>query len=139
MPSPTRTTARSVADTVDAYLDELAAARLGATELLHPEVAWDATVPHWRYRLEGEAAVRKELASWYSSPLSDAHVLRHRTDGGEVVDSSMRFIEGGVEWTVHHLTVLAVEDGLIRSITIACGGRWGPDLVAQIGPAAHAG
>jgi hypothetical protein len=26
-----------------------------------------------------------------------------------------------------------------RSITVTCGGRWDPALVAQMGPAAHAG
>ena len=135
----TTRTARTVAETVDAYLEELAAARLGTTDLLHPDVAWDATVPHWRYRLDGEEAVRKELASWYAAPLTDAKVRRQPFRDGEVVDSSMQFTQDGVDWTVHHLMVLGVEDGRIRSITVACGGRWDPKLVAQIGPAAHAG
>lgn len=139
MTPTTDRTDRTTTETVDAYLEQLAAARLGSTELLHPEVRWDATVPHWRYRLEGEEAVRKELGRWYSAPLTDAVVVRRPTGDGEVVDHSMRFTEDGVDWTVHHLMVLGVEDGRIRSITVACGGRWDPALVAQMGPAAHAG
>jgi hypothetical protein len=139
MTDTTDTPARTIAETVDAYLEQLGAAALGTTDLLHPDVRWDATVPHWRYRLEGDEAVRKELGSWYSSPLTDSHVVRHPTGDGEVVDISMRFTEGGVDWTVHHLIVLGVEEGRVRSITVACGGRWDPELVAQIGPAAHAG
>jgi hypothetical protein len=130
---------RTVAETVDAYLEQLHQAALGSTDLLHPDVRWDATVPHWRYRLEGEQAVRKELGHWYSSPLTDALAIRHPIEGGEVVDLTQHFTEGGVDWTVHHLMVLTVEDGRIGSITIACGGRWDPALVAQMGPAAHAG
>jgi hypothetical protein len=138
MPNATHTT-RTIAETVDAYLEELADARLGATDLLHPHATWDATVPHWRYRLDGDEAIRKELGRWYTSPLTDAHVVRHPIEGGEVVDHSMRFEEDGTLFTVHHLMVLAVQDGRIRAITIACGGRWNPELVAQMGPAAHAG
>ncbi len=134
-PTPTRT----VTQTVDAYLDELAGARLATTDLLHDDVRWDATVPHWRYRLDGAEAVRKELAHWYRSPLTSSHAVRHAIHGGEVVDLSQQFDEDGVTWTVHHLMVLGVEQGRIRSITVACGGRWDPALVAQMGPAAHAG
>lgn len=135
----TTATARTATETVDAYLQQLHDAALGTTELLHPEVRWDATVPHWRYRLDGEEAVRKELAHWYSTPLTEGRAIRRAIEGGEVVDLSQRFTEGGVEWTVHHLMILEVDDGLVRSITIACGGRWDPELVAQMDPAAHAG
>ncbi len=133
------TSTRTVAETVDAYLEQLTSATLGTTELLHPDVAWDATVPHWRYRLDGEASVRKELGSWYSAPLTWSKAIRHAIDGGEVVDLSQQFDDDGVTFTVHHLMVLGVEEGQIRSITVACGGRWDPALVAQMGPAAHAG
>jgi hypothetical protein len=46
---------------------------------------------------------------------------------------------GGVPHAVHHVHLLKVRGDQIAADTVFCGGRWGPEILAEMGPAAHAG
>ena len=46
---------------------------------------------------------------------------------------------GGQPHVAHHVHILRVRGDQIVTDTVFCGGRWGPEVLAQMGPAAHAG
>jgi hypothetical protein len=138
--STTETTTNPTAEAVvTAYLEELTAGRLGTTDLLAPDAAFVATVPHWRYRVDGADAVRKELGSWYGVPSRIVELRRLPVADGEVLDLGLSWEEGGEPWGGHQLQIVTVRDGRIAQIDAACGGRWGPQLLAQLPAGAHAG
>jgi hypothetical protein len=66
-------------------------------------------------------------------------VERHRIDGGEVVRYLQQGEVKGVTFLVHHVHLLRLEGDRIAADTVFCGGQWGPEAVAQMGAAAHAG
>ena len=99
----------------------------------------DATVPGWRFQLAGPDAIALEYARWFAGPSTFAFVVRHALPDGELVRYVQDFTVDGQPHTAHHVHLLRVEGDHIVADTVFCGGRWGPELLAEIGAAAHAG
>lgn len=99
----------------------------------------DATVPGWRFQAHGPEPIAAEYQSRFSGPSVLLSLERHVIDGGEVVRYLHSFELAGQPHVAHHLHVLLVRGEQIVSDTMFCGGRWGPEVVAEMGPAAHAG
>jgi hypothetical protein len=134
VPSATWTTSA----VVDAYLDQLAEGVLGTTGLLADDARFAATVPQWRYRVQGADAVRKELGSWFACPTRIVEERRLPTAEGEVLVLGLRWEEGGGTWGAHQIHVLTVVDGRIAEVQAACGGRWSPEVLAHLPQSADA-
>jgi hypothetical protein len=117
---------------VDAYLDQLAEGVLRTTGLLADDAVFSATVPQWRYQVRGADAVRGELGSWFGVPTRIVEERRIPTEEGEVVVLGLRWEEGGQTWGAHQTHVLTVRDGRIAHLHAACGGRWSPEVLAQL-------
>jgi hypothetical protein len=134
------TTAAPTATTtvVDRFLDGIRAGRL-PDDLYTPDVVLDATVPGWRFQAHGPVPVQAEYQGWFFVPCELLSVERHPTEGGEVVRYLQQAEVDGVTFLVHHIHVLRLEGDRIAKDTVFCGGRWGPEAVAQMGAAAHAG
>ncbi len=47
---------------VEWYLAAIEGAAIGGCDALSPKVTLDATVPHWRFSVRGDAAMRAELS-----------------------------------------------------------------------------
>jgi hypothetical protein len=131
--------ARTAEAVVDAYLEQLASVGLATTDLLADDVAFLATVPHWRFRVDGADAARAELGRWFAHPTRVEPLQRIPTGGGEVLVMGLRWEEGGQTWGGHQIHVVTVEDGRIRRLDVACGGRWDAALLAQMPAGVDAG
>jgi ketosteroid isomerase-like protein len=134
-PSPTTTTTTTA---VDRFLDGIRAGRVPA-DLYTPDATLDATVPGWRFQVSGADAIAAEYGRWFDHPGTLQTVERHAIPGGEVVRYLQTFEVDGRTHAAHHAHLLTVAGDRIVADTVFCGGRWGPELLDQIGPAAHAG
>jgi len=99
----------------------------------------DATVPGWRFQLQGVDAILDEYGRWFADPGRFHSIERHPLPDGVLI----RYVQdSGVDAaaiTVHHMHHLTIVDDKVTRDVVFCGGRWGPAAVAQMGAAAHAG
>jgi hypothetical protein len=126
------------ANPVDEFLQAVEAATIGTCEAWAPDAVVDATVPNWRFRLDGADAIRAEYGRWFADPGKLVRVRREPVPGGEVVEYVLRWVENGEDHVAHHVHLLTVRDGRITADTVMCGGRWPASLCAEMGPAADA-
>ena len=132
------TTTTTTTTAVDRFLDGIRAGRL-PEGLYAPGAPLDATVPGWRFQVSGGEAIAAEYAGWFTHPSLLETVERHPLEDGEVVRYLQTFEVDGQPHAVHHVHLLRITDDRIVADTVFCGGRWGPELLAQIGSSAHAG
>ena len=131
-PDPSPPDSRSMASPVDVFLDAILNGDMENFEAWAPTVRLDATVPNWRIEVVGDDAVRAEYSRWFADPGQFEKLRRHATATGEVVEYLLTWTERGVPHAGHHVHILEIEDGLIVSDTVMCGGRWSADLLAEI-------
>ena len=95
----------------------------------------DATVPNWRFTVDGAEAIATEYARWFAHPGRFSELRRSPTADGEVVEYTLRWIENGVPHAAHHVHVLTMDSAREQITTdrVWCGGRWDADLLAQMG------
>ncbi len=117
---------------VERYLAAIEGAAMSACEALSPAMTLDATVPNWRYQVEGSTAVRAELSRWYADPGAFEELKRTPLPTGELVEFTLRWEEGGVPHAVHQAHVLQVTEGWITKDQVWCGGRWSAGLLAEM-------
>jgi len=132
------TTTATTLTAVDRFLDGVRAGQV-PSEVYAPDAKLDATVPGWRFQLTGAAAIAAEYGRWFSCPSRLDTVERHPIEDGEVIRYLQTWEVDGQPHAAHHTHLLRVDGDRIVADTVFCGGRWGPELLAEIGPAAHAG
>jgi hypothetical protein len=138
MTTPTDTPAAptTATDTVTAFLRAVEAGAGIPTEVYDDDVVLDATVPNWRLRRVGAAAVAGEYGAWFAAPAAFEDLERRPTADGEVVTYLLTWTEAGVPHAAHHCHVIRYgTTGRIAADTVFCGGRWPASLLAQIGDA----
>jgi hypothetical protein len=123
---------------VDRFLEAVQTGRV-TRELYAEGAQLDATVPGWRFHAHGPDQIAAEYRSWFAGPSVLETVERLPIEGGEVVRYFQTFDLAGQPHAAHHVHLLQVRDDRILADTVFCGGRWGPEVLAQLGPAAHAG
>ncbi len=96
------------------------------------DVAFDATIPNWRFQLRGADAVRHQLGGWFTDPGTFEELHRIPVPGGELVTFSLQWVEGGIQHTAHQAHLLEIEGARITRHKAWCGGRWPADLVAEM-------
>src|SRR5450631_1135344 len=117
---------------VDRYLAAIEGAAMGACDAFSPELTLDATVPNWRYQVEGGTAVRDELSRWYADTGVFEELKRTPLPSGELVEFTLHWEEGGVPHAVHQAHVIEVTDSWITKDQVWCGGRWSASLLAEM-------
>lgn len=117
---------------VERYLAAIEAAAMGACDAFGKEMTLDATVPNWRYQVQGSTAVKAELSRWYADVGTFEELKRTPLATGELVEFTLRWEEGGVPHAVHQAHVLEVTDGWITRDQVWCGGRWPASLLAEM-------
>jgi hypothetical protein len=118
-------------DPVGAFLVGIEGAAL-PEDIFCEDIVLDATVPNWRFRVQGAAAVRDELGTWYADLGRFGDVRRNKIDDGEVVEFTLSWEEAGVPHRCHQAHIVRLRDGRIASDTVFCGGRWPEPLLAQM-------
>ena len=117
---------------VERFLAAIEGAAMGACNALSPEMTLDATVPNWRYQVEGSTAVKDELSRWYADAGTFEELKRTTLPTGELVEFTLRWEVGGVPYAVHQAHVVEVTDGWITKDQVWCGGRWSATLLAEM-------
>ena len=105
---------------------------MASCDVWSAEAVLDATVPNWRFRKRGPGAIRAEYAAWFADPGHFEELSRLTVPSGEVVRYQLTWVDNGVPHAAHHMHLLVVEDGLITSDTVLCGGRWPASLLAEM-------
>jgi len=118
-------------DPVGAFLAGIEGAAL-PEDIFCDDIVLDATVPNWRFQVQGAGAVRDELGRWYADLGRFEELRRNRIDGGELVEFTLSWHEVGVPHTCHQAHILMVREDRIASDTVFCGGRWPEALLAQM-------
>jgi ketosteroid isomerase-like protein len=121
---------------VERYLAAIEGAAMAGCDALSPEVTLDATVPHWRFSVRGDAAVRTELSRWYADAGSFEELRRTPMPAGELVEFTLRWEQEGVPYALHQVHIVEVTDGRITRDQVWCGGRWSATLLAEMAEAA---
>lgn len=124
---------------VDAFLAAVEGGAMAACSVWARDAVLDATVPNWRFRRQGPAAIRAEYAGWFAYLGRFEELRRMPVPGGEVVRYLLTWVENGVPHAAHHVHVLEVEDGKITTDTVVCGGRWPAALLAEMQAAQEEG
>ncbi len=136
----TGTTIAAGPRTVDRFLDAVGAGAGVPAELFSPDVVLDATVPGWRFAVEGAEAVARQYSRWCAHPGAFEELERLAVDGGEVVAYLLTWIERGIPHAAHHCHALRFgPDGRITRDRFFCGGRWDAGLLAEMAGANDAG
>jgi len=117
---------------IEQYLAAIEGAAMNDCNALGSEITLDATVPNWRYQVQGSSAVKAELSSWYADTGAFEELKRTPLPTGELVEFTLRWEEDGVPHAAHQAHVLEVTDGRITRDQVWCGGRWSATLLAEM-------
>jgi hypothetical protein len=131
-------TTQSSGTVVDAFLAAVENGAFVAADVFSEDVTIDATVPHWRFEVNGAEAANVEYSSWYAHPGRFEEVTRTPLPEGELVTFTLAWEEQGVPHTCHQSHQLMVRSGKIVADRVWCGGRWPASLLAEMEAAREA-
>ena len=117
---------------VDRFLTAVRTATIASCDAWTDDVVLDATVPNWRFHRRGPDQVRDTYGGWFADPGAFESLVRIPVDGGEIIDYTLTWVEGGVPHAAHHAHILGLRNGRISSDTVLCGGRWSASLLAEM-------
>ena len=119
--------------TVDRFLDAICDGTGVPAELFAPDMVLDATVPDWRFSVEGPDAVARQYSGWFNAGATFEELERRAVEGGEVIVYLLTWEERGVPHAAHHCHVLCLDaDGRIALDRFFCGGRWDAARLAEM-------
>jgi hypothetical protein len=100
----------------------------------------DAVVPGWRFAVTGSERIAAQFRSWFHEPGEVEEVRRLGLAGGEVIELTATWTEGGVPHAARQVHVLELDpDGRIHRHDVWCGGKWPAELLAKMEAAGNAG
>jgi hypothetical protein len=123
-------------DAVTRFTHAVETASIPAAGVFAPGAVLDATVPNWRYTVQGSDRVEAELGHWYADPGRFEEVAVTPLPGGALVQFVLTWEEHGEPHMCHQAHLLEIHDDLITKDTAWCGGRWGAALQAEMAEAA---
>jgi hypothetical protein len=126
-------------DPVTRFSRAVETASIAAAAAFAPSAVLDATVPNWRFIVQGSEQVEAELSGWFADPGRFEELSTTSLPGGALVKFVLTWEEDGEPHMCHQIHLLEVEDGLITKDTAWCGGRWGAALQAEMAEAAAGG
>lgn len=118
---------------VGLFLDAIVGATIPAADAWTDDAYLDATVPNWRFRVDGADRIRSTYATWFADPGRFEEIRRLPTPGGMVVEYLLTWEDAGVPYAAHHVHLLTLaDDGRIVEDHVFCGGRWDAALLADM-------
>ena len=106
----------------------------GLAELYRPDALFDASVPRWRYQLQGRQAIREALAEGFAAVLGSVRVTGQRatrTDDGVVVELEVRFVEHDEEGLWREIHLFRTDGTSITEHVTYCTGIWDAATIAR--------
>lgn len=137
-------TADETATATERLLHAIGAGEFG-DDIFAPDVTLDATVPGWRFPLQGAAAVREQYASWFVHPGRLEEVVRSDVADGTVLCFTRTWEDNGVPFASRQAHILEIDRAADRICRVLswCGGGWDASRLAEMEAAAqrsgHAG
>jgi hypothetical protein len=122
---------------IDRFTQAIEGASVGGAGIFAQDAVLDATVPNWRYTVNGAANIEAELGRWYADPGRFEEIRRTALPEGELIEFVLTWEEDGEPHMAHQAHVLEVREGLITRDRAWCGGRWGAALQAEMAEAAR--
>lgn len=122
----------TLADRIEARLSALDFDALA--DLYRPDALFDASVPQWRYQLQGREAIREALAEEFAPILESARVEARRatrTDDGVVVELEVRFVQDGEERLWREIHLFRTDGTSITEHVNYCTGIWDGATIAR--------
>ncbi|HEX3541490.1 MAG TPA: hypothetical protein VHT75_13730 [Acidimicrobiales bacterium] len=123
---------------VDQFLDAIERATVDRVDVFAVDATVDATVPHWRFTVAGDEAIRAEFSTWYAARGAFDELIRLPLPDGELVSYTLSWEENGIPHACHQVHVLTVAGERILADRVWCGGRWPAQLLAEMEAAADA-
>jgi hypothetical protein len=123
---------------VDEFTSAVEHATLAGADIFCDDVVLDATVPNWRFTVQGATEVRAQLAAWFATPGRYEELRRTALPDGELVEFVLTWEERGIPHAAHQAHVLRVVNNRIAEDVAFCGGRWPASLLAEMGASAQA-
>jgi hypothetical protein len=128
---PAQTTTSDSA--VERFLHAIVTATIPTTDAWCDDAHLDATVPNWRFTVDGAEGIRSTYATWFADPGRFEDLRRLPTADGVVVEYVLSWEEAGVPHAAHHVHLLRLaEGGRIAEDHVFCGGRWDAGLLAEM-------
>jgi hypothetical protein len=125
-------------DPVGAFAAAIENAQMAGAGIFCGDVVLDATVPNWRFRVQGASAVGTELSRWFADPGQFEELRRTPLPDGEILEFTFTWEEGGVPHACHQAHILTIRGGRIGADRVWCGGRWPASLLAEMEEAQRA-
>jgi hypothetical protein len=122
---------------VDRFTQAIETASLSDANAFAQDAVLDATVPNWRYTVNGARNIEAELGRWYADPGRFEEIRRTVLPDGELLEFVLTWEENGEPHMCHQAHHIEVHDGLITRDRAWCGGRWGAALQAEMAEAAR--
>ena len=123
---------------VDQFLHAIENATVDRVDVFAVDATVDATVPHWRFTVVGDEAIRAEFSTWYAAHGTFDELIRLPLADGELVSYTLSWEVDGIPHACHQIHVLTVGDDRIVADRVWCGGRWPAQLLAEMEAAANA-
>ena len=117
---------------IDSFLAAVEAGSIDDVDVFADGIVLDATVPNWRFQLQGAEKVRRQLASWFADAGHFESIERVPLPDGELVQFELSWLEHGMPFACHQTHRLRVDGDRIVGVTLFCGGRWPANLLAQM-------
>ena len=128
-----------MADAITRFTEAVESASIAGAGAFAPGMVLDATVPNWRYTVQGSDRVEAELSRWYADPGHFEEPSVTPLPTGALVEFVLTWEEHGEPHMCHQAHLLEVRGGLITKDTAWCGGRWDAALQAEMAEAAAGG
>lgn len=122
----------ATATLVDELVARLAANDFeGLVELYRADAVLDANVPHWRYQLQGRAAIAAQLKQEAPPGARVTSVRPTVTERGVAVEIEGRFGEGSDERLWREVHLFATDGAAVTEHVIYCTGLWDAATIAR--------
>jgi hypothetical protein len=127
----------TMTDPIGRFTRAIETASVSGAGVFADDAVLDATVPHWRFTVNGAANIETELGRWFADPARFEEIHRTELPDGELLEFVVTWEEDGEPHRAHQTHHIQVRDGLIISDRAWCGGRWGAALQAEMAEAAR--
>ena len=99
---------------------------------LAPESVFDASVPGWRFRLQGPESIVRQLHHWWPTPAELPSYRVTPTAEGAVVEFERRWLGDDGLRGCRQVHVLVLDGERVREMRVTCAGEWDEQTLRDV-------